>query len=525
MAKLLKFFLAQGDKEFFTKEFDEYWRILKPGGLLCGSTPSRAMAWSDPAHRRSITKEVIESICAPTLPRPVEIWAANVSPTLFQSVFLTEEASEVQFCVRAIKHENVVSSAIRFFNQSQSSSDVKLSIPVLAENTRATWVEYLLAIQANASACNEYVNRYTDLSDASMIIETEETLLQFAAQLQPNCPIIAETLARFQMDTNGYNKAAHVHRRLIRAFHDNKELTQRHWLNLGISNLYMGQMDNTMRCFSTAVSVRPETAQVAYHSLAALFIGEMNGFKGSVLTSMELRVQRDVAVALQRIISENAGVKGNKVLSDLCHYSLGNTFHMMGLEVESLQVYQRFIHPSFLPRPVVAPEAAGGNGKLHIICMATEHRKELDQLTQSAEHAGVTVTVLGMGVKYTANAMKLDLFIEGAGKIPDNDYILAVDAYDVLLLPAIRDLIPGFKKFGTPILFSAEKGCFPDAGIAELFPKLEPGAPFRFLNSGSIMGKAKDMKRMLAEVQAYDTCYISDQVLSYRTRAFFMISI
>ncbi len=47
----------QGDFRAFFSQFQELWRILKPGGFLCATCPSyRSMwAWGDPSHRRVIT--------------------------------------------------------------------------------------------------------------------------------------------------------------------------------------------------------------------------------------------------------------------------------------------------------------------------------------------------------------------------------------------------------------------------------------------------------------------------------------
>lgn len=49
----------QGDWRFFLAQFAEFWRILKPGGVLCASCPSATSrwAWGDPGHTRVIMPE------------------------------------------------------------------------------------------------------------------------------------------------------------------------------------------------------------------------------------------------------------------------------------------------------------------------------------------------------------------------------------------------------------------------------------------------------------------------------------
>jgi SAM-dependent methyltransferase len=49
---------TQGDWRRFLEEFEEYWRILKPGGLLFATVPrwDTLWAWGDPGHTRVINE-------------------------------------------------------------------------------------------------------------------------------------------------------------------------------------------------------------------------------------------------------------------------------------------------------------------------------------------------------------------------------------------------------------------------------------------------------------------------------------
>ena len=49
----------QGDFRFFFAQFSEFWRILKPGGALIGTSPSldSPWLWGDPGHTRVICQQ------------------------------------------------------------------------------------------------------------------------------------------------------------------------------------------------------------------------------------------------------------------------------------------------------------------------------------------------------------------------------------------------------------------------------------------------------------------------------------
>jgi SAM-dependent methyltransferase len=65
----------QGDFRRFFQDFTEIWRILKPGGLLLGTSPfwSGPWAWGDPGHTRVISMEAFTFLQQPQYDKQVGV--------------------------------------------------------------------------------------------------------------------------------------------------------------------------------------------------------------------------------------------------------------------------------------------------------------------------------------------------------------------------------------------------------------------------------------------------------------------
>jgi hypothetical protein len=80
--------------------------------------------------------------------------------------------------------------------------------------------------------------------------------------------------------------------------------------------------------------------------------------------------------------------------------------------------------------------------------------------------------------------------------------ILFVDGYDTFFAPAKQDMIKKFQAFHKPIVISAEIGCWPSHTPACVNKALYPKSPtpFRYVNSGTYIGYASAIYKMLKEV-------------------------
>ena len=58
----------QGDWKFFFEQWSDLWRILKPDGVFCGTSPAwnSPWAWGDPGHTRIISMECLVFLHQPS---------------------------------------------------------------------------------------------------------------------------------------------------------------------------------------------------------------------------------------------------------------------------------------------------------------------------------------------------------------------------------------------------------------------------------------------------------------------------
>lgn len=99
----------QGEWVAFFDQFQELWRILKPGGLLCATCPSISSrwAWGDPGHTRVIQPESLvflsqanyrEQVGRTAMTDYRHIWSGD-----FEPVHLDDNGETFSFVLKAVK--------------------------------------------------------------------------------------------------------------------------------------------------------------------------------------------------------------------------------------------------------------------------------------------------------------------------------------------------------------------------------------------------------------------------------------
>tara|TARA_B100000900_G_C20595564_1_gene723264 strand:+ start:3097 stop:3879 length:783 start_codon:yes stop_codon:yes gene_type:complete len=81
--------------------------------------------------------------------------------------------------------------------------------------------------------------------------------------------------------------------------------------------------------------------------------------------------------------------------------------------------------------------------------------------------------------------------------LDDNDILLFIDCYDIMINSNMDEIINKFKSFNCNLLISAELVCFPDY----LQDKMDKTPPFniknKYPNAGGYIGYVKDVKKMM----------------------------
>ena len=104
---------AQGHVVPFFETFSEIWRVLKPGGYLCATTPSRysGWLWGDPGHRRAIIQESLTFLVQTEYEKQKGVTSLSDYRSVYRAdfdiVFSQDDRTTHAFILRAVKPSRV----------------------------------------------------------------------------------------------------------------------------------------------------------------------------------------------------------------------------------------------------------------------------------------------------------------------------------------------------------------------------------------------------------------------------------
>lgn len=123
------------------------------------------------------------------------------------------------------------------------------------------------------------------------------------------------------------------------------------------------------------------------------------------------------------------------------------------------------------------------------------------RLIDTANLHNINYQFIGIGKKYIPNSDNNRIFLleKELNKINESDLIICLDAKDTLINDSLDSIIHKFKLKNTKILISAEKMfTYQWFEFKDKFDKIN--SPYKYVNSGTYMGYAKDIKIMIQEM-------------------------
>lgn len=133
--------------------------------------------------------------------------------------------------------------------------------------------------------------------------------------------------------------------------------------------------------------------------------------------------------------------------------------------------------------------------KFHVCTVASHETETLKSLITSCKHNNISLDILGLRQPYYGNGSKL-LYVEGyLEQFDDDEIVMFVDGYDVLIVSDKKVILQEFLSMNIPFLISVERCCWPINPASHQLP--QSLTPFRFINTGSYIGYVGHLKKWL----------------------------
>jgi hypothetical protein len=137
----------------------------------------------------------------------------------------------------------------------------------------------------------------------------------------------------------------------------------------------------------------------------------------------------------------------------------------------------------------------------HFCIAIPKDTPEVRRLILSLRKHGITTQVISKGKRSITPMDVIGFQYEFIMRQKDDDVVMYTDAYDVLFIQDKKKILDAFDKLDAPVVFAAEKWCWPDGDKRKLYPDIK--SPWRYLNAGCFLGYAGALKSIVSMAHSY----------------------
>ena len=129
---------------------------------------------------------------------------------------------------------------------------------------------------------------------------------------------------------------------------------------------------------------------------------------------------------------------------------------------------------------------------IYVITVATHNEAYFDALVKSCKNNNIDLIILGFNEKWQGFSWRFNLINNYIKKLKDDDIVLFVDAFDVIIVDKIEEIERRFKEFNKPIVISHENSIT----IELLLYYLLYGYTEHTINAGTYIGYVYALKKL-----------------------------
>jgi hypothetical protein len=148
--------------------------------------------------------------------------------------------------------------------------------------------------------------------------------------------------------------------------------------------------------------------------------------------------------------------------------------------------------------------------KIYLVTVATDSQGYLPVLKESCEKLNINLVILGWGEKWKGFTWRFELVRKYLETLNCDDVCVFIDAFDVIILKSLDEILKRFLKYNTPILFSKD-GKLNNFIHEILYKRCFKKCKNYNINAGTYMGYVWALKLMFDKICEKNDCNVLDK--------------